>query len=151
MASFNQVILLGNLTRDPELKYTPKGTAFATTGLAVNRVYNDDQGNKHEEVTFVDIEFWGRTAEVLNEYCKKGKQIMVEGRLKLDQWDDKQTGQKRSKIKVVGETLQMLGDPKGERTERGGEYNQEQPPTRRSAPPPPRDPDLDAPEDDIPF
>src|SRR4029450_2304581 len=109
MASFNKVILLGNLTRDPELKYTPKGTAVAQIGLAVNRVYSNEQGEKVEETTFVDIELFGRTAEIANEYLRKGRPVMFEGRLKLDSWDDKQTGQKRSKLKVIGETMQLLG------------------------------------------
>jgi single-strand DNA-binding protein len=113
MASFNKVILLGNLTRDPELKYTPKGTAVAAIGLAVNRVYSNDQGEKQEETTFVDVELWGRTAEIANEYLKKGRPVLIEGRLRLDSWDDKQTGQKRSKLKVVGESMQLLGSREG--------------------------------------
>lgn len=158
MASFNKVILLGNVTRDPELKYTPKGTAVAQIGLAVNRVYSNDQGEKVEEVTFIDVELFGRTAEIANEYLRKGRPVMFEGRLKLDTWDDKQTGQKRSKLKVIGETMQLLGgrDGGGGGGGGGGDEYQE----RRSSAPPPRrpnptqkaqDPDLDQPEDDIPF
>ncbi len=89
MASFNKVILLGNLTRDPEVRYTPKGTAVTDLGLAVNRTYTADNGEKREEVTFVDVTFWGRTAEVAGEYLKKGRPVFVEGRLQLDSWDDK--------------------------------------------------------------
>jgi single-strand DNA-binding protein len=109
MASFNKVILMGNLTRDPELRYTPKGTAIAKIGLAVNRVWTNEAGEKKEEVTFVDVDVFGRTAENVGQYMRKGRPILVEGRLKLDQWDDKQTGQKKSKLGVVAETVQFLG------------------------------------------
>lgn len=113
MASFNKVILMGNLTRDPELRYTPKGTAIAKIGLAVNRVWTTDTGEKKEEVTFVDVDIFGRTAENVGQYMRKGRPIMIEGRLKLDQWDDKQTGQKKSRLGVVAETVQFLGSPTG--------------------------------------
>ena len=110
MASFNKVILIGNLTRDPELRYTPKGTAVARLGLAVNRQWKTDTGEAREEVTFIDIDAFGRQAEVIGQYCKKGKPLMIEGRLKYEQWDDKQTNQKRSKLMVVLESFQFLGD-----------------------------------------
>src|ERR671929_1228697 len=113
MASFNKVILLGNLTRDPEVRYTPKGSAVADLGVAVNRQYTLESGEKREEVTFVDVTLWGRTAEIAGEYLKKGRPVMIEGRLQLDSWDDKQTGQKRSKLKVMGEMMQMLGPRPG--------------------------------------
>lgn len=113
MASFNKVILVGNLTRDPELRYTPKGTAIAKIGLAVNRVWTSESGEKKEEVTFVDVDVFGRTAENVGQYMRKGRPILVEGRLRLDQWDDKQTGQKRSRLGVVAETVQFLGSPTG--------------------------------------
>jgi single stranded DNA-binding protein len=109
MASYNRVVLLGNCTRDPEVKYTPKGTAVTELGLAVNRYYSTDGGEKREETTFVDVTLWGRPAEIAGEYIKKGRPVMIEGRLQLDTWDDKQTGQKRSKLKVIGENLQLLG------------------------------------------
>jgi single-strand DNA-binding protein len=109
MASFNKVILVGNLTRDPELRYTPKGTAIAKIGLAVNRVWRNEAGETKEEVTFVDVDVFGRTAENVGQYMRKGRPILIEGRLKLDQWDDKQTGQKRSRLGVVAETVQFLG------------------------------------------
>src|SRR5262245_30523877 len=110
MASFNRVILLGNLTRDPQVKYTPSGTAVAEVGLAVNRYWFDKQTNsRREETTFVDVTLWGREAEVAGEYLAKGRPVLIEGRLQLDTWDDKQTGQKRSKLRVVGERMQMLG------------------------------------------
>lgn len=113
MASFNKVILVGNLTRDPELRYTPKGTAIAKIGLAVNRVWSNEAGEKKEEVTFVDVDVFGRTAENVGQYMRKGRPILVEGRLRLDQWDDKQTGQKRSRLGVVAETVQFLGSAPG--------------------------------------
>jgi len=113
MASFNKVILVGNLTRDPELRYTPKGTAIAKIGVAVNRVWTTETGEKKEEVTFVDVDVFGRTAENVGQYMRKGRPIMIEGRLRLDQWDDKQSGQKRSKLGVVAETVQFLGSGPG--------------------------------------
>src|SRR5271156_6529266 len=120
MASFNKVILVGNLTRDPELRYTPKGTAVAKIGLAVNRNWTSESGEKKEEVTFVDVDIFGRTAENVAQYMKKGRPILIEGRLRLDQWDDKQTGQKRSKLGVVGEVVQFLGSPTGGSGGEGG-------------------------------
>jgi single-strand DNA-binding protein len=153
MANLNRVLLIGNLTRDPEIRYTPKGTAVAEIGIAVNRVFTGEDGEKREEVTFVDVTLWSRLAEIAEQYLKKGRPVFIEGRLQLDSWDDKQTGQKRSRLRVVGENLQMLGargegDPGGT----GGA-----PAPRRSAPAPaprpnpPRDPDLDTEPDDIPF
>ena len=109
MASFNKVILMGNLTRDPQVRYTGSGTAVTDVGLAVNRTWFDKQANeRREEVTFVDVTLWGRTAEVAGEYLAKGRPVLIEGRLQLDQWDDKETGQKRSKLQVVGENMTML-------------------------------------------
>src|SRR6186997_3220990 len=106
MASFNRVILVGNLTRDPELRYIPSGTAVSDIGLAVNdRVKKGDQWV--DEATFVDITLWGRTAEVACEFLGKGSSVLIEGRLKLDQWEKE--GQKHSKLRVVGEKMQMLG------------------------------------------
>ena len=109
MASFNKVILLGNLTRDPEIRYTPKGSAVCDLGLAVNRQYTLENGEKREEVTYVDVVLWARLAEIAAEYLKKGRPVFIEGRLQLDTWDDKQSGQKRSKLRVIGETMQLLG------------------------------------------
>ena len=103
MASFNKVILVGNLTRDPEVRYTSGGTAVTDVGLAVNRVWTDRSSNERkEETTFIDVTLWGRTAEIAGEYLSKGRPCLIEGRLQLDQWEDKETGQKRSKLKVVG-------------------------------------------------
>jgi single-strand DNA-binding protein len=112
MANFNKVILAGNLTRDPEMKYTSKGTAIASFGLAINRRWKTETGETKEEVTFVDIEAYGRQAEVVGQYLKKGRPALVEGRLKLDQWEDKNTHQKQSKLKVVLESFSFL-DSKG--------------------------------------
>ena len=114
MANYNKVLLMGNLTRDPELRYTPKGQAVAKLGLAVNRRYTTESGEAREETTFVDIDAWGKQAEVICQYCKKGRPLFVEGRLKLDQWDDKTTGQKRSQLRVVLEGFQFVGGPPSE-------------------------------------
>jgi single-strand DNA-binding protein len=113
MASLNKVMLIGNVTRDPEIKYTPKGSAVADVGLAINRTYTNQGGEKVEEVTYVDVELWGRLAEIANEYAKKGRSIFVEGRLRIDSWEDKQSGQKRNRLKVVGEAMQLLGSRPG--------------------------------------
>lgn len=147
---------MGNLTRDPEIKYTPKGTAVADLALAINRVYSTDQGEKREETTFVDVELWGRQAEIAGEYLKKGRPVYIEGRLKLDTWDDKQTGQKRSKMRVVGETLQLLGSREGGGGnggggEEGAGRSQFQKPPQRQVARKPSDPDLDVDGDDVPF
>ncbi len=139
MASFNKTILIGNLTRDPELRYTPKGTAICKIGLAVNRVWTTEGGEKKEEVTFVDVDSFGRTAENIGQYMRKGSSILIEGRLKLDTWDDKQTNQKRSKLGVVAESVQFLGG-KSDRTEAP---KTAAPPTETDGPPPE--------EDDVPF
>jgi len=152
MASFNKVILVGNLTRDPELRYTPKGTAVARLGLAVNRQWKTDTGEAREEVTFIDIDAFGRQAEVIGQYCKKGRPLMIEGRLKYEQWDDKQTNQKRSKLMVVLESFQFLGD--GNRG--GGEGAPAgTPAARKPAPageaPAPADSEGPPLDDDVPF
>ena len=108
MASFNKVILAGNLTRDPELRYTPKGTAVARISLAVNRTFTGEDGQKREEVSFVDVDAWGRQAEIIAQYMKKGRPLLVEGRLKQDTWEDKNTRQKQSKLKVVLESFSFI-------------------------------------------
>ena len=157
MASYNKVLLLGNCTRDPEIRYTPKGTAVAELGLAVNRVYTAENGEKREETTFVDVTFWGRQAEIVGEYLKKGRPVFIEGRLQLDTWDDKQTGAKRSKLRVVAEGMQLLGGrPEGGGGEGGGPSSRPAAgSSQRSAPAQPKkepaDPDLEPEEDDIPF
>jgi single-strand DNA-binding protein len=153
MANLNRVLLIGNLTRDPDVRYTPKGTAVADIGLAINRVFTGEDGEKREEVTYVDVVLWSRLAEIAEQYLKKGRPVFIEGRLQLDSWDDKQTGQKRSRLRVVADNLQLLGSRgEGDAGGTGGA-----PAPRRSAPAPapkpnpPRDPDLDAEPDDIPF
>src|SRR3954464_7088053 len=154
MASFNRVILVGNLTRDPELRYTPSGMAVTDIGLAVNDKRKNQSGEWVEETTFVDITLWGRTAEICSEYCTKGSSLLIEGRLKLDSWDDKQSGQKRSKLKVVGETMQLLGSRQGgggadeEGGGGGGSYSN---PAARSSAPPPRPAPSEPDDDEIPF
>jgi single-strand DNA-binding protein len=156
MANLNRVLLIGNLTRDPELRYTPKGTAVTEIGLAVNRIYSGEDGEKKEETTFVDVTLWARQAEIAGQYLKKGRPVFIEGRLQLDTWDDKQTGQKRSRLRVVAENLQLLGsrqDSEGSSSSSPASSAPRRSPST-SAPPPrqePRDPDLDAEPDDIPF
>jgi single-strand DNA-binding protein len=113
MASFNKVFLMGNLTRDVQLKYLPSQTAVAEFGLACNRKFRTANGEDREEVTFVDITAFGKQAEVLNQYMSKGKPIFIEGRLKFDQWDDKNGGGKRSKLTVVVDNFQFIGAPGG--------------------------------------
>jgi single-strand DNA-binding protein len=164
MASYNRVILLGNLTRDPELRYLQSGMAVTDIGLAVNDRRKNANGEWIEETTFVDVTLWGRTAEVVSEYLGKGAPILIEGRLKLDSWDDKQTGQKRSKLKVVGERMQMVGAKgQGGGGQGGGEGGGPRPAAQKSpqdtqysqAAPPDEAFDAPSPEssggDDIPF
>lgn len=112
MGSLNKVFLIGRLTRDPELRYTPSGTAVADFGLAVNRVYKTAEGEKKEAVTFVDITVWAKRAEICAEYLSKGRQVFIEGRLELDAWETPE-GQKRSKLKIVAEDVQFLGSQSG--------------------------------------
>ena len=151
MASFNKVILLGNLTRDPEVRYTPKGTAVTELGMAVNRVYTAENGEKREETTFVDITLWGRTAEIAGEYLKKGRPVFIEGRLQLDTWDDKQSGQKRSKLKVVGEGLQLIGSRPGGSSGGGGDDESSGAPRSSKSTPPPKAAPSAPDDDEIPF
>ena len=113
MASLNKVMLIGNLTRDPEVRYTPKGSAVADLAIAVNRSYQTDSGERMEEVTYVDVVVWARLAELAGQYLHKGSPVFFEGRLQMDTWEDKATGQKRSKIRVVAENMQFLGKPAG--------------------------------------
>lgn len=142
MANLNRVLLIGNLTRDPEVRHTPKGTAVADLGLAINRTLSggEDGQERREEVTYVDVTVWGRQAEIAEQYLAKGRSVFIEGRLQLDAWDDPQTGQKRSKLKVVCENLQFVGS----RSEPSGAFA-EAPARAFSSPKPPqrqRDPDL---------
>lgn len=157
MASYNKVILMGNLTRDPELRYTAKGMAIAKLGLAVSRKWRNEAGEMQEETTFVDVDAFGRQAETIGQYLKKGRPIMIEGRLRLDQWDDKATGQKRSKLGVVLEMFQFLDS--GNRGEGGADANRPAAGTaagsagRVAQAPAPTADDADAlpSEDDVPF
>ncbi len=114
MANLNKVMLIGNLTRDPELRVTPKGTAICQFSLAVNRKFRDESGADREEVTYVDIEAWGKSGENIAKYCTKGRPLFVEGRLRLDQWEDKTTKEKRSRMKVVCDNFQFLGSGRGD-------------------------------------
>jgi single-strand DNA-binding protein len=157
MASFNKVILAGNLTRDPELRYTPKGTAIAKLSLAVNRRWTGEDGQTREEVTYVDIDAFAKQAEVICQYLKKGGGLLVEGRLRLDQWDDKQTGQKRSRLGVVLESFTFIGGRTEGGAPGGGGGGGGAPvsrPQSRPAPSRPEPPESDGPppeDDDVPF
>ena len=153
MANVNKVILIGNVTRDPEVKFTPKGSAVTDVGLAINRNYTLDNGEKREETIFVDVELWGRLAEIAGEYAKKGRPIYIEGRLRMDTWEDKTSGQKRSRMKVVGENLQLLGGrPPGGGGGGEEEGHHESRPQRTARPAPPQQPPRSSePDDDIPF
>ena len=151
MANFNKVILAGNLTRDPELRYTPKGTAIARLGLACNRKWKSETGEMKEEVTFVDVDAFGKTAETIGQYLKKGRPILIEGRLRYDTWEDKQTKQKKSKLGVVLENFQFLDSGGGR-----GDGGEGAPAAPRAASAPassaPADADAPPPEsDDVPF
>lgn len=158
MANFNKVILAGNLTRDPELRYTPKGAAVVKLGMAINRTWKSESGESKEEVTFVDVEAWNRQAEVIAQYFRKGRPILIEGRLKLDSWEDKTTHQKVSKLKVILETFSFIDSkgPDGGGGGGGGGVPTGEP-VRRPAPPvkpPAAPPENDGPppeEDDVPF
>ena len=157
MANVNKVILIGNVTRDPEVKFTPKGSAVTDVGLAINRNYTLDNGEKREETMFVDVELWGRLAEIAGEYAKKGRPIYIEGRLRMDSWEDKASGQKRSRLKVVGENLQLLGgrptgSAAGPGDEEGASRHEFRPQkTSRPAPAPQPRAESSEPDDDIPF
>jgi single-strand DNA-binding protein len=165
MANVNKVILIGNVTRDPEVKFTSKGSAVTDVGLAINRNYTLDSGEKREETTFVDVELWGRLAEIAGEYAKKGRPIYIEGRLRMDSWEDKASGQKRSRMKVVGENLQLLGGRPDGASGRpassgggshsgsdGGENDRhDSPPPRRPSTPSRPAPTSTEADDDIPF
>ena len=151
MANFNKVILAGNLTRDPELRYTPKGTAIAKFGLAINRTWKTETGETKEEVTFVDVDAFGRQAEVVAQYMKKGRPFLVEGRLKLDQWEDKNTHQKQSKLKVVLEGFSFIDSKGGDSGAPAGPRSAAAPAAPAGAPLP-AEPEAAEPEqDDVPF
>lgn len=134
MANFNRVMLMGNLTRDPQLKYLPSQTAVVEFGMAVNRKFSTG-GEQREETTFVECAAFGKMAEIINQYCQKGKGLFVEGRLKYDQWEDKQGGGKRSKLSVVVDNFQFLGGPGGGGGGGGGGDYQQRPPQRQQQQP----------------
>src|SRR5213082_2746584 len=149
MANLNKVLLLGNVTRDPEVRYTPKGSAVCDLGIAVNRAYTTDSGERREEVTYVDVVLWARLAEIAGEYLKKGRPVFIEGRLQMDSWDDKQTGQKRTRLRVVGESMQLLGGRPGGGAGESAEEDRSAG-SKTTAPPKPTksaEPD----DDEIPF
>ncbi|WP_201353569.1 single-stranded DNA-binding protein [Hydrogenimonas urashimensis] len=165
---FNKVILIGNLTRDVELRYLPSGQALAKCGIATNRRYKDASGNLKDETMFIDFTVWGRSAEVANQYLHKGSRVLIEGRLTLEQWTD-QSGQKRSRHSVTVENLKMLdrkGENEGYAQQQGGYGDASQnygtqpqqgytPPPAQPAQQPPKPvqelPEIDIDEDDIPF
>lgn len=143
--NLNKVTIAGNLTRDPELRYLPKGTAVCNIGVAINREWKGEDGQKKKETTFVDIDLFGRIAEAVAQYLKKGKPIYVEGRLKLDEWEDKPTGTKRQKLKIIGESFQFVGG----KDDSGVSAPSAPKPTEAVAPAAASDPQPD--EDDVPF
>jgi single-strand DNA-binding protein len=158
MQGFNKVIIAGNLTRDPELRYTPSGMAIAKFGLAVNRRWKDQNGEQKEETTFVDVDAFGKQAELIGQYMKKGRPLLVEGRLRLDTWEDKQTQQKKSKLGVVLEGMTFLDS--GNTREGGGDFGGGAPAARpaarsqQTAPPPSNNSEAEGmppEEDDVPF
>jgi single-strand DNA-binding protein len=157
MANFNKVYLMGNLTRDPEMRVTPKGTAICQFGLAISRSWKDESGQTREETAFVDIEAWGKQGEIIAKYCTKGRPLFVEGRLKFDQWEDKTSGQKRSKLKVVLENFQFIGG-RGDGAQSGGPGGGEAPePAAGESSPGPKGParppsvPKEAADEDVPF
>ena len=159
MPSLNKVLLMGNLTRDPELRVTPKGTPICQFSLAINRQFKMESGETREEVIYVDVEAWGKQGETIAKYCTKGRPLYVEGRLRLDQWEDKNTKDKRSRMKVVLEQFQFLGDSRGgggggapvgggEESPGGGSPERHSPPPRPAGAKPATQENLD---EDVPF
>lgn len=148
MPNYNLVVLMGHMTRDPEVAYTPKGTAICNFGLAINRYWKDDQGNKKEKVAFIECQAWNNNAEIIGQRVKKGHSLHVSGSIEQDTWDDKQTGQKRSKLFVRVDSVQLLGQKESSAPSQPSKPSQ---PPRTSRPP--VDPDLDPDDDgsDIPF
>ena len=152
MANLNKVMLIGNLVADPEIRYTPKGTAVTDLRLAVNRHWTGESGQKQEETTYIDVTLWSRQAELAGQYLSKGRPVFIEGRLQMEMWEDKTSGQKRSKLKIVGENMQFLGSGNSGGGNRGGDAPaqqsggapaQSQPQGGSAA--------VEVPEDDIPF
>ncbi|MCS7047871.1 MAG: single-stranded DNA-binding protein [Verrucomicrobiae bacterium] len=155
-ASLNRVFLMGNVTRDPEVRYTPKGTAVCTLGVAVNEYYTTQTGEQKEETVFVDVDLWGRQAETAGQYLAKGRPVFIEGRLRLDQWDDKETGQKRSRLKVVCTRMQLIGGPRTPAEVKDAPPSEEQAGSagarvRRTPPPVPVEEPPPVEDDNVPF
>lgn len=166
MASVNRVLIAGNLTRDPDIRYTPKGSAVADISLALNRTYTNDAGEKMEDVVYVDVVLWAKLAELAGQYLHKGKAVFIEGRLQLDSWEDKATGQKRTRLRVVGENMQFLGGkdapqegqpaaqspaPRTAPAQQGSGQGWGGLPSGAKAPPPKRDLRLNRPPDTLPV
>jgi single-strand DNA-binding protein len=159
MADVNKVILIGRLTRDPQMRYTPTQTAICEFGLAVGRKFKTASGEQREETAFIDCTVWGKGGEIFNQYMSKGKQVYIEGRLKYDTWEDKNGGGKRSKLSVNVDDFQFLGDKhngndSGASAPAGGDSYGKRPPTHQGKAPPPYEQNSDAPPfagDDIPF
>jgi single-strand DNA-binding protein len=156
MANLNKVMLIGNVVADLELRYTPKGTAVTDLRLAVNRQWSNEQGNRQEETTFLDVTLWSRQAELAAQYLSKGRPVFIEGRLQMETWEDKTSGQKRSRLKIVGENMQFLGGGGGGAGGGGGGgegrsssgSHQESSPQGGS---PAESQDMPGEDDDIPF
>ncbi|HOE00675.1 MAG: single-stranded DNA-binding protein [Kiritimatiellia bacterium] len=147
MATLNKVMLIGNLTRDPELHRTPSGTAVTTLRLALDDSYTNKSGERVERAVFLDVDVWDRQAELCQQYLFKGSPVFVEGRLQMDSWDDKESGQKRTRLKVRAERVQFLGSRREGAGRDSGSVS-DAPPAK--APPPPPEPPMDD-ESDIPF
>jgi len=150
MANYNKVFLMGNLTRDPEVRVTPNGLTIAKLGLAVNRRYRTKDGEQKEETTFVDIDAFGAQAEVIQKYCQKGRPLFVEGRLKLDQWQDKNTNENRSKLGIVLENFQFLGSRGDNQGGDSNPYEKQSPPAQSNPPSKPSSDNFEE-DDDVPF
>ena len=150
MSSFNKVILMGNFTRDPELRQTQNGTSVCRFSIAVNRSYNSQDGSTRDETCFVEVDSFGRTAENISKFFSKGRPILIEGRLRQDSWEDKQTGQKRTKLLVVLERFEFVGSREQGGGYDGGDYSSSSPAPRQSRQSAPaRNEDLE--DDDVPF
>ncbi len=150
MAGYNRVILIGNLTNDPELRYTPQGTAVADLRLAVSEVRGSRGGERKEETLFIDVTVWERQAETCSEYLAKGRTVLVEGRLALDEWQDKESGEKRRKIRVIANLVRFLGPPRGE-GEGGANRRKSSPPPQAAEEQAPADDTAAKDKDDMPF
>lgn len=167
MANLNKVMIIGNLTADPDVRTTPRGTPVTELRLAVNRITSgQNEGERREEVTYLDVTCWGRQGEIAAQYLAKGRPVFIEGRLQMDTWEDKQTGQKRSRIRIIAENLQLLGSRDGGGQGGGGNYGngggyQQAPQGGYQQPAPRTQPQQPAPmppapmpseaDDDIPF